>query len=178
MPRSIVDSMIRCPECQQLVRRRRTRIPRPAPHEAPGDGEPGTRPLCLARLPRRKKGWSVKDVDHIPIGERVMITANLDEHFKSWRRAAKVLGIPKEHTEGWRPYGVVTKRWHGTGNYFVAMEGGGGTIVYTDKGRHVQGMRSTFERDELLWPIPADVVPFDPAAVRARRARRAAAGIR
>lgn len=145
-----------CPTCGQTVQERWMKLHK-RPDRAWCSGPP--------RKPRAKKSWSVRDSDHIPIGSRVLIRADLGEHFSRWRGVAGALGIPHER---FAPYGTVTKRWFGSGGYFIRMEGG----------PEAHRMCSTFDRSELVWPIPDGVIAFDPAGVRHRRGQRLSVGLR
>lgn len=143
-----------CPLCKQAVTKRRNG--KPTRHLRPDS----TVEICKGYV-RRAKGWSVNDVDHIPIGQRVLVQVNLasDADLASFRMACAVLGVPLGRVT---PYGRVAHRYSHSGRYMIAMEGD-----------RESGLQISFARDALLWPIPDGVVAFDPS-VRGRRLRRAA----
>lgn len=142
-----------CPLCKQIVAKRRNG--KPTRHLRPGS----TVEFCRGFV-RQSKGWSVRDADHIPDGERVMIRIDLVGHLAEFRKVLAMLGGDIGRVA---PYGTVKHRQHGSGRYMLAMEGDA----------NARRLSSAFTRDQLLWPIPEGVVAFDREA-RTRRLRRVA----
>lgn len=102
--------------------------------------------IAEATAEARRKTWSVRDADHIPNGERVMLLKTADELHPSIGKIHKAFGIPDDHV-GVR-YGVIKSRYRRSGDYMVALEGTMLTICV--------------RRDDLVHPIPDNVLALEP----------------
>jgi hypothetical protein len=99
---------------------------------------------------RAKKGWSVRDIDHIPAGSRVMLAAAPVDLYPSIAQVAGALGLPGDghHTRT----GIVAHRWYGDGEYMVRIDG--------------SKMEVRVSRADLMFPVPDDIILFVPRARR------------
>lgn len=93
----------------------------------------------------RHKTWSVKDGDHIPNGERVMLAATPAQLHPDMITAGVAFGLPS--TGAYSRTGTVRHRDRRTGTYMVRIDG--------------STLSVSVEREDLVWPIPANVVPLE-----------------
>lgn len=101
-----------------------------------------------------KKGWSVKDPDHIPIGSRVMLRVDPNTVHPDSAAVREAFGIPEDVER----HGIVRKRWFRTGCYRVEIENSNHSITLT--------------REQILYPVPANVLPLAPPTTNMRKWRR------
>lgn len=104
----------------------------------------------------RRKTWSVRDSDHVPNGERVMLVKTADELHPSIKKVNAVFGLLDDHS-GVR-YGVVQSRYRRSGDYMVTIEGTNLTICVS--------------RGDLVYPVPDNVVALEPKRARMVRSGR------
>lgn len=101
---------------------------------------------CTGRAagPNSKKGWSVHDADHIPVGSRVMLRVDPHTIHPEVPAMCEAFGLEAEHQR----FGAVLKRWFRGGDYSVALE----------NSRYNRSI--TLKREHLVYPIPENAVPF------------------
>lgn len=103
-------------------------------------------PWPEAKRELRRKTWSVKDADHIPSGERVLLAKAPAQLHPGLVEARTVFGLPDDGADR-RRVGVVRSRNRRTGDYMVKIEGSGLSVSVT--------------RIDLIWPVPENVVPLE-----------------
>lgn len=91
-----------------------------------------------------KKGWSVHDADHIPVGSRVMLRVDPHTIHPGVPAMCEAFGLEAEHQR----FGFVRKRWFRGGDYSVALE----------NSRYNRSL--SLKREHLVFPIPENAVPF------------------
>lgn len=74
----------------------------------------------LVRKPREKKGWSVRDADHLPNGTRILLKKPASELHPGMAEAFAAFGAPAppRHRTG-----TICFRYFGSGNYMVKIDG-------------------------------------------------------
>lgn len=95
-------------------------------------------PWSEARRELRRKTWSVRDEDHIPIGNNVLLRRAPAEIHPSLAKVHIALGMSRE-SEG-RRTGVVTKWYRRSGDYMVKLDGTELTVCVA--------------RADLICPVP------------------------
>lgn len=103
----------------------------------------------------RKQSWSVSDADHLPDGTRVLLARTPNEIHPSIggvRKVFAITGADHQHR-----YGFVRSRHRRFGTYMVEIESD-----------HVCKMQICVQREDIIFPIPENIIPFQPRAARKR----------
>ncbi len=108
-------------------------------------------PWPEARRELRRKTWSVRDEDHIPIGESVLLAVTPAQLHPSIVQVRTVFGMAHDGGAEHRRRGVVKSRNRRSGEYMVRIDDSGLSVCVV--------------RADLIYPVPDNVVPLERGAM-------------
>lgn len=101
----------------------------------------------------RRKGWSVHDADHVPVGSHIMLAASPERLHPELKRVREVFGMRADGDV--ERTGTVRHRDPRSSWYMVQM----------DRSKLVVGV----DRADLIYPVPDNLVAFEPNRRRTQR---------